>query len=1587
MDQAIMDTNLLFAGTYLNPLTPLWAKATAGGAIGPDIQVSTVSVNGSGGGAVILDATGTLTSNFKSAPVVFLKTTDVGGGPSIIALTPNVPNGGGTLQENVSVVNDTRSFYDPLSVGELNVYGLANTIQNPIGSVGVIGQFGTTTDMEVRTTGFHTSNLLVSSINGGAYPPGDLGPNPAFSTVTLNEIGGRVVLNSKGTFDNLSSASIEFKYTPDLLTSYNPELKMETNLLAGSLGPDTVENVSLIKGTPSGSNYYDTMALGDLLLYGVNNATTNPVGQVALFRQFSTTTDVECITTGFNTSNLIVSTINGAPYGPGGGVGPNILVSTINVNPTGYINMTADVNASTSQLLFQTTPGPGSVPTKVAMTITNVKNATGLVIPLQNLALTQTTALPPKTTYDSLALGNLYVYGSVNPVTSTIGQLGVFENWSTTSTDLQLRTSGFHTSSFYVSSIVCDSINSSQPILVSTISTNSINASVVSASTLALFNNAPVDLGGVNLGLGEFLGNYTGAFAGQTLAMTLAGSALGVSLVGAIVPRLEGNITPPGQPSTFQTINLQTQLQYSTINTPTYTYTRYVSSIDGGTITPGTEYIVSSIIAPGTVCIRSFSDPINLANPSTFTSTVQSFGFWTPVPQQPTTAFSTVTGDFVVRSTLTTYKENISTTLNVQGLITGGNIASQGVITAGSNIVATGTVQAGVNVLASQNIQAINAIITGNITTVGIGVSGSANVTGAITADMAYITNDVNAGRNVNATGNISSFSANSQTNSISSLTVSSINGLPYNPGGGSGGTLGIFSTLLVSSIANISSLNVVANINTSTINTNRISTNALTANTVTANLMQFGSGLGNITALNNAGGIYNPINGLITFASGAYSTLKASTITTSNAISDTISTQQLLISTVNGVTYPPPFNSTIQGNLYVTSTLVAHDIDSATTILASGNITSATGSMVAINGQFNQLTVLGPITGNGLFINSGNMRNTGNAVIGGVGLGAVVAGRNSGDIWGRGLFVSSINTSGNLQVIGSALISGGITSIGAITTSQLNMQDGGITNLSSVNGVVYPPFIPSGSTFNQVFTSSMLASTIYSYQTYTSTLNASTITASTMNLPGIFMNLNGPAGTIGANVFSGGNGTFGNINLGAGGTLNGPVGTINISSVNGLQITPNPNYSTVVVSSSALIGGFLTASGASIGGSQFTLGGLITTSTLATRTVQASVLVSGLQGDFTALSTGAITAPIVNATQVSTNTLNSAYIQHKVGPLANQTAPITFINTPLVGSNTGIAPEANNNNINIVSSMTVGKDISLAGNIYLTASNVSEGFATGVIVGGPASQIFLSTSTSLAGNAENYSYITPAFIQTYGLDGSNVTTNMTPGNLLVQTAIGNQTTIQGGTISTLNINTNNLTTNSINIDTLTLSTLNATRINTSQVTTSGNQQTFGNPTNFYLNGTQTPPPPPAPSGGYAPNMFGMLMTSTWSQPAGNFWISGTLQYIGNLYIPYSLDTSCPSYFIKLGLVSNGSRAGYGPQIQGLWDIMTYLKTDGANGRVQSITITPVFATNVTLSSASSGGFWRITFTPSQGGSPNNDVYNGSASWIVTQVA
>jgi hypothetical protein len=170
-----------------------------------------------------------------------------------------------------------------------------------------------------------------------------------------------------------------------------------------------------------------------------------------------------------------------------------------------------------------------------------------------------------------------------------------------------------------------------------------------------------VSLGGVDLGMGGFLGGLVGGVGSGIFNTILGGAALTTGIIALTNSRGTNQINE----SNYEMVNTTTQLQVSTLGQSTISYLRLVSSIAPNRV-PGFEYIVSSIVQAGTTCIRSLSDPVNLANPSTATSTIQSFGSWVPLPSNAPPAPETIsTVSFASISSLTVSSINGQTYLPI----------------------------------------------------------------------------------------------------------------------------------------------------------------------------------------------------------------------------------------------------------------------------------------------------------------------------------------------------------------------------------------------------------------------------------------------------------------------------------------------------------------------------------------------------------------------------------------------------------------------------------------------------------------------------------------------------------------------------------------------------------------------------------------------------------------------------------------------------------------------------------------------------------------------------------------------------------
>jgi microcystin-dependent protein len=321
-----------------------------------------------------------------------------------------------------------------------------------------------------------------------------------------------------------------------------------------------------------------------------------------------------------------------------------------------------------------------------------------------------------RTGYEDLALSKLVLYGNASigsfPIAQFVEQ-GVSGNLSIVSPQVNISTlnalnligvstingvpppfgggGGGNLSTFNqmyanignFSSILVSSINGSEftstGINVITLSTSVLAAQQAFLSTIT-FNPS---LGGVavkpniDLGMGGFLGGLAGGLGGGVFNAILGAAALTTGVMALTQSRGTNSINS----NNYELVNGTTQLQFSTLGTQTTSILRLVSSITPNI--PGVEFFQSTIISPGTNCIRSLSDPLNIANPDIATSTLQAFGQWVPLP----TAVVADTIQALTVSSINSFGWNQIQYQNQQPTINQGNLV---VVNANNNILYIG---------------------------------------------------------------------------------------------------------------------------------------------------------------------------------------------------------------------------------------------------------------------------------------------------------------------------------------------------------------------------------------------------------------------------------------------------------------------------------------------------------------------------------------------------------------------------------------------------------------------------------------------------------------------------------------------------------------------------------------------------------------------------------------------------------------------------------------------------------------------------------------------------------------------------------
>jgi hypothetical protein len=683
----------------------------------------------------------------------------------------------------------------------------------------------------------------------------------------------------------------------------------------------------------------------------------------------------------------------------------------------------------------------------------------------------------------------------------------------------------------------------------------------------------------------------------------------------------------------------QNSVYVSSLFVSTLTATNVVST----TATTGTSLTLTSFLSSASVFTS------NLSTNSISTSQIVSKDIFTSTltvstlnaPNFVASTLSTVVIDTKVTLTSTLSLTGSPTNINlglgdvIQGLVGGAATQALGVglggaaLVTGSVALVTGRTSGGVN---SNIFQTVNGSTQLQFSTIGSNVSSvflTVNSPNPLTTpgleiqqsqgvaagtycvrsvgDPLYITNNVSSIQMYGQWVPVIQPTATIPAVAVSSLTVSSINGLP--PGGGGGITSTVaLSTATVS--GNLSSIGA----GTFSWGGNTISPVQAIYNVPTSfnNTLTTTSGV-----FLNGGATVNGPNLLV----GALTPLIVNNTARINNLSTVlISTANISVSSVNGAVYPPTTGTpTIPSSIFLSTVSVNGGQSITNGVLAVAGGTNLFGGLNAYGGTtvFSGLNVAsgGATIQSGLIVPSGNLTVNNNSFTFGVLQGGTIQAINSLSV-GTGINVATGNlnmTSGGSVAnitnvnVNQNLVVNQSARIATISTNSISTNN---INLVTINNQSYPP--PPGPT--QI----------------PSTLNASTI-----NFDGGLNNTGSApinAGNINANTITT---TNANVNFYIGNAIRADSISTNTISTNNIRV--NTINGVPYVPGGGGIASTLNASTINVnGGINISNGGIINNSDEPIRTTFLST---------TFLSTGLITADTLNANLLSTGTITANII------------------------------------------------------------------------------------------------------------------------------------------------------------------------------------------------------------------------------------------------------------------------------------------------------------------------------------------------------
>ena len=425
------------------------------------------------------------------------------------------------------------------------------------------------------------------------------GPSPAnitVSTMVVNASGGISMLNNNTSYPNIEGAYLDFNREPGAQPA-------ELTIVPSKNVPTKAFETSYLAAVTNGGTVYDDMAMRGLQIYG--NQITAPAantGAAGYITQGSLPFSVKVYTGQFETpqieasvgnfSTINVSSINGGGGGGGGGITDPLNISSINASTIRTGN--AFISTATVSTLLADT---------INVSTLNVSSfALGNSLNLSSL-------------FASTMTGNNVFVSSINASTISSGTITAgIGNFST----LNIAGGGAITNSTIATSSITTGVLSTTVGVIKEVFVSSMTFNATLSPNF-------------DLGLGGIIGGMAGGFGANALGVGLGAAGLGTGIAGLVLPRTNGGINP----NIFQTVNGTSQLQFSTIGIST-TGVIFTTFIDTDSPDPyrepGLPLATVAAIPPGSYCLRTVSDPINLANSSGLAGEgIQSFSQWTPV--------------------------------------------------------------------------------------------------------------------------------------------------------------------------------------------------------------------------------------------------------------------------------------------------------------------------------------------------------------------------------------------------------------------------------------------------------------------------------------------------------------------------------------------------------------------------------------------------------------------------------------------------------------------------------------------------------------------------------------------------------------------------------------------------------------------------------------------------------------------------------------------------------------------------------------------------------------------------------------------